>query len=244
MPVTFIEPKEKKSYNDRLFSSGLRGYFHEARFRWLHEAMQRLKVQPGSVIELGCFDGKTIRYLPFAPSVYVGYDANWEGGLDEAFLIWKEHPAYTFIKSSDLNDFNPSHQVFDYSIAMETLEHLPVADLNGYLQMLAAATRQYCFITLPNETGIVFLLKHLAKLAKRKVDEPYTLKEAWYATLGKQHKVKRTEGGHKGFDYRQLLRLLQMHFEVVEITKLPFASLPLFLNFTIGIVVKKRQIMI
>ena len=53
-----------KSYNERLFSRGLRGYIHLARFRWLERCIHRFGLKPERVVELGCYDGR----------------ARWQGG--------------------------------------------------------------------------------------------------------------------------------------------------------------------
>ena len=67
------------TYNERLFDGGdLRGFLHSARFRWFASRLRRLGLEPDSVCELGCFDGKLINSLPRAPQRYVGLDANWE----------------------------------------------------------------------------------------------------------------------------------------------------------------------
>lgn len=58
------------AYNKRLFSSGLRKCWHLARFYWLREQLSRnfgVSLQGCSVIELGCFDVKTLDYLPARP---------------------------------------------------------------------------------------------------------------------------------------------------------------------------------
>lgn len=235
-----IQPKETKSYNERLFSGGIRTFFHAARFRWLFHSMQKLNLKQGTVVELGCFDGKTLSYMPFTPSAYVGYDANWEGGLDLGKQQWAHQPNFQFNYCDTLTAFNPEQKVFDYSIAMETLEHLKLAELEAYVQQLASATTAYCFVSVPNEMGLIFLLKHLTKKLFLAVDEPYTAKELWYALFGKLNKVKRLEEGHKGFDFRQLINLLQQYFEVKSITGIPFTWLPIVCNFSVGIVLKKK----
>lgn len=123
--------KEKLSYNERLFKNGIRGYLHTARFRWLSKALQDLSVTSGTVLELGSFDSKTLDYLPFAPDVYKGYDADWEGGLSLASVNWEAFSNYSFIKSDTCTDFNPALEQFDITVVMETLEHLPFAELSG-----------------------------------------------------------------------------------------------------------------
>ena len=76
---------EENDYNKRLFNtSSLRGKIHTARFRWLVECIERYSPKFETVLELGCFDGKSIEFLPHAPKYYEGWDANWEGGLDIA----------------------------------------------------------------------------------------------------------------------------------------------------------------
>jgi hypothetical protein len=236
-----IQPKETKSYNERLFSGGIRTFFHAARFRWLQKSMQQLNLQQGTVLELGCFDGKALDYLPFSPSMYTGYDANWEGGLDLGKQRWAHQPNYRFHFCDKLIDFNPTANRYDYTIAMETLEHLKLKELEAYLQQLAAATNQYCFVSVPNEMGVIFSLKHLGKKLFLAVDEPYTPTELWYTLLGRLDKVKRLEEGHKGFDYRELIKLLEHYFEVQSIKGLPFTWLPIVFNFSVGIVLKKKN---
>ena len=58
--------------------------------------------------------------------------------------------------------------------------------------------------------------------------------------LGNLKKVKRNEGGHKGFDYSTFEKSLEEHFEIIETNGVPFTVLPLSLNFTVGYVCKKK----
>ena len=75
----------RKSYNERLFNSNfIRTFFHLSRFNWIKYAIKKYKIKYKSLIEIGCFDGKIFEFLPVNPLYYKGYDANWEGGLDEA----------------------------------------------------------------------------------------------------------------------------------------------------------------
>ena len=83
-------------YNERLFSGGLRSKLHYARFNWFASQVSKRKCATDSVIELGCFDGKLIDYFAVQPLRYVGFDANWESGLDMARARWADTPGFTF----------------------------------------------------------------------------------------------------------------------------------------------------
>ena len=56
---------------------------------------------------------------------------------------------------------------------MEMLEHILPKMVDGYLQKIAQYLNGHFFITLPNEKGIFFLTKWLAKKILSK-DAPYT----------------------------------------------------------------------
>lgn len=62
-------------YNDRLFSKVIRKFFNLARFHWAGKSLQKMGHSPQNVVEVGCFDGKLIGFLPKKPLRYVGYDA-------------------------------------------------------------------------------------------------------------------------------------------------------------------------
>jgi hypothetical protein len=232
----------EKSYNERLFNKRQwRGKLHLARYDWLQKWVAQLVPNCQNAIELGCFDAKTLHYLPTSIQHYVGYDANWENGLDEGRQKWKNEPNVQLIEAHTAAAFNPSLQYFDISICMETLEHLPLVELDNYLMKLAASTKQYCFVTIPNERGFLMVLKYVfKKYILRHTPEVYTFRELWYALIGKIDKIERIEGGHKGFDYQQLIKQLGSHFEVVAIEGIPFKWLPLSWSFTVGIVLKQR----
>lgn len=235
-----IVPREMKPYNERLFGKGFRGFLHTARFRWLRRSLQQLHITEATVIELGCFDGKTLDYLPFQPTVYKGYDADWEGGLSLAGDRWKEYPQYAFFKSLHPGTFNPGGEQFDIAIVMETFEHLPLAELPVYIAKVKEATRHYLFISVPVEKGPVAVAKNLVKKLFLKVDEHYTWKELGYALTGNMKKVARVELGHKGFDYAAFLELLSAQFEVLQVEGMPLRGMTPWLSFSVGIIARPK----
>jgi 2-polyprenyl-3-methyl-5-hydroxy-6-metoxy-1,4-benzoquinol methylase len=232
-----MKRKVDTGYNERLFSSGLRKRLHQARFLWIQKKVRELPSSPARVIEIGCFDGKVLDFFPTEPRYYVGYDADWENALSLAREKWKEHPNYHFRYCTTPEEMSLGLDRFDLAIAMETLEHVPDDSVELYLEKLAEVTDGYVFITAPNEKGPVFFLKYLVKLLFGEV-ERHSFSEFIDATLGRMDRIKR--GHHKGFDYARLIARVARHFDIVEVTGLPLGALPAGLNFTIGIVARKR----
>ncbi len=223
-----------KGYNERLFgASGLRRRYHEARFRWLALTLRRLGCAPRSVLELGCFDGKTIAWLPRIPVRYVGYDANWEGGLDLARRAWRGKAGIEFHDCRSPSDIRLDGETFDAVICMDTLEHLPPAAFPEYVDILSRAAKGYVLVTVPNEKGIAFAAKYLVKSALGG-NEPYTIREAVDAVLGRTDRIARRE--HKGFDYAEVIALLGRRLAIESVSGIPFRRLPPALNASVGIV--------
>ena len=227
-------------YNERLFSGGIRAFFHLARFRWFQNELKSRRISPQKVLELGCFDGKLLRFLPHPPQRYVGFDANWEGGLNLAQRTFAAQPQFEFHEATSPADLRLAPEDrFDVIVAMETLEHLPPEDLDAYLAALAAHACGWVFATVPNEKGPLFLAKWLAKRLLTRDGEPYTGREVLYATLGQTHKVARDQ--HKGFDYDVLVGQMRRHFDIVTVAGHPLSWLPTFLCFSIGIVAVPKK---
>jgi len=229
-----------EGYNTRLFNNkNIRGRLHLSRYYWLKKQVAAYCPKPNSVLELGCFDGKTLDYLPDTNFYYEGYDANWEGGLDLGKENLKERANCALFFCDNVNFFKPAKEKFDISICMETLEHLPLEQLEPYIQKLAKHTMGYCFVTIPNEGGVILVIKYfIKKFVLRSIVEPYTTKELWFSTTGNINKVARNEGGHKGFDFQQLIPLLSKYFKVVSVEGIPFKVISKKMNFTVGIVLK------
>jgi len=232
---------EAAGYNERLFfGNRIRAFVHLARFRWFQRQMKLRGIKPRCVLELGCFDGKLIRFLPQPPRRYVGFDANWEGGLDRARTEFAELPQYEFRNASSPADIQLSvDELFDVAVSMETLEHLPPEDLSAYLEKLARHTEGWMFVTVPNEKGVVFLTKWIIKRLFLRDGEEYTAREVLCATLGRTNKIARN--GHKGFDYDALIYQMRSHFDVLRVEGIPFSWMPVCLSFSVGIVAVPRR---
>jgi hypothetical protein len=206
------------------------------RFDWLK---RNLVAEPDSytLFELGCFDCRALQHLP-KPKQYLGADAGWEGGINDAQMNFANKPGMELIVAQSVHDLaGQAHRRFDYSIALETLEHIPTAVLKGYIEFLATVTKKKLLITVPVEVGPVFLMKHLVKrlfsgLHNGETDT-YTLKEIWWAALGRADKVERFE--HKGFDYRTLIKQLEPYFVITKAEGIPFRRFPYY-SFQVGIV--------
>ena len=224
------------TYNQMLFSGGFRGKLHQMRFDWLK---RNLIAEPDSytLFELGCFDCRSLLHLP-KPKQYLGADAGWEGGINDAQMNFVNKPWMELLVAHSAHDLGVhAHRRFDYSIALETLEHIPTAVLKGYIEFLANVTKKKLLITVPVEVGPVFLFKHIAKRLFSSLHngetDTYTLKEVYWATRGKTQHVVRYE--HKGFDYRELIKQLEQYFVITKVEGIPFAGLP-YCSFQVGIV--------
>ena len=234
-----MKSQEKYGYNDRLFSKGLRSKLHYARFHWFKAESTKLNYPLNSVLELGCFDGKLINFLPYKPSKYVGFDANWEGGLDIAKSKWANEPNFCFYKVNSPEEMClDRNDIFSLAVAMETLEHIPPQILDSYLQKIAQHLDGYFFVSVPNEKGILFLTKWMLKKAFSKDAEQYSISELINATLGRMDRVARRE--HKGFDYDLLIKQITQYFDVIDVSGHPFRFLPHSLCFGIGIIAKSK----
>jgi hypothetical protein len=228
----------QKTYNQRLFSGGIRKWIHEARFHWLNDSLRKLECVPSSVIELGCYDAKTIHFLPEKPLRYVGLDANWEKGLDLAREQWKDETGYEFLFCRKPEDVQVSG-LFDISICMETLEHVPTNLVEPYLEFLSVHTRKYSFITVPIEKGLVFATKYLIKKIGRMDAERYTLAEFSNAAFGRLERIPRHE--HRGFDYCEVIQSAGRFFDILDVSSYPIPFLPDSIGFGVGIIGKAKR---
>jgi hypothetical protein len=227
----------KLSYNERLWRGGLRRWLHNSRFLFLQHCLTGIPYE--SVFELGCFDGRAIGFMPICPKRYIGADAGWEGGLS---IARQQYPQYEFLQASKAADIRNVPPV-DITISLETLEHIPEAELLLYLDELQRITKNTLVVSVPIEFGPVFLIKHLVKRLVPGFagmgDDRYTFLEIVWATIGRTSKVKRDE--HKGFDYRSFCKLLERNFTVLSVKGLPFSWLPAWLNFGCGIISRPKR---
>lgn len=150
------------TYNERLFRGGIRKWVHLSRFNWLSQMCVRHRPDMSCVVELGCFDGRVLGYIP-KPVKYYGFDANWEGGLAEASLS-NVDPSIRFVECRLPENFANVEEKVTCCISLETLEHIPVDLIDGYIKKMSSILNGYLFVTVPNEKGILFACKYLAKL--------------------------------------------------------------------------------
>ena len=121
---------------------------------------------------------------------------------------------------------------------MEVLEHLPDEDLAKYIKMLANA--KYVFITIPKESGISFFIKYIIKKIIFYPTEKHTFKEFILVSIGKPNKIPRQVGGHKGFDYKKTIELIEEKFEILQVDGLNGPSFFEPLCIRLGIIGKRK----
>jgi hypothetical protein len=233
---------ENPGYNDRLFQKGFRAQIHLARFAWLREAAAVYSTHNElKVLELGCYDGRSIDWLPVKPSLYDGFDANWEGGLEIGRTRFAGDERVRFHLCSSPVEMKPLGDAYDIGISLETMEHVPPDMVEDYLAIFARVVKTAVFFSVPNEIGLPFFGKFLAKkvIYRDSKDEPYAFSEFLNETLGQTHNVHRSE--HKGFDYRRFLQQVESKFKILRMESIPYNWLPPGLSFTVGIVAEPKR---
>ena len=230
---------EKQGYNQRLFGGGIRKWLHEARFLWLRRVCHTMNLNSKSVLELGCFDARTLRYFPAKPTRYYGFDANWEGGLDLARKTYGSEEQYQFVTATRPEQLEIAGEMVTLALSLETMEHIPPELVDGYLQRISGLLNGVFIVTVPNEKGMLFLAKYLVKKLVVGGADEYTFAEVMNATLGRMERVARAE--HKGFDWEKLLTELKKYFDVEKVEGIQYPSAPLCCNAQIGFVLRSRK---
>jgi 2-polyprenyl-3-methyl-5-hydroxy-6-metoxy-1,4-benzoquinol methylase len=231
------------TYNERLFSSGgIRSRFHLRRYHWLVARVRELGISAADVLDLGCYDAKTIDFLELSGvsiKHYSGFDANWEGGVEAAFDRWRDRPEVQIrqcVRPEEM--ILAPGELFDVAICMETLEHVPPSLVEPYLRKISDVLRGYLFVTVPIERGAGFLIKHSVKKLLGIENQEFSLREFVNSTLGRLHRVDRDD--HKGFDDRLLVTQIAKYFDILDVGGI-WGFGPLTFNFFVGIVAKSRR---
>jgi 2-polyprenyl-3-methyl-5-hydroxy-6-metoxy-1,4-benzoquinol methylase len=230
------------TYSEQLFGKGLYARHHQGRFEWLRRKFAALaRAEEISVLEVGCHDGRALKYIPHRVWRYAGFDAGWGGGLERGRQRFAAEKNYTFTESTEPRDVAKLAEKFDFIICMETLEHLDNSIVEGYLRAFAEKLNGYLLITVPNEKGFALLVKATgARVMNIERYYPYTAAEFFWGLLGCLDRVRRSE--HKGFDYADLVRLIQQHFKYVSVEGIGPFRFPPSLSLTIGIVASQKPI--
>jgi hypothetical protein len=222
------------TYNDRLFNGNrARRFLHERRFWWLVDRLRRLSIRRADIIEIGCYDAKTISYLERGGIIvnrYIGYEAA-DYLVDSVRAQWAARPEVTIVKSTTASDIDLS-ATFDVGICMETLEHLPDELVDGYLEILANVVRGPVFFTIPVERGAMLVAKQLGYRIFGMYGDRLSWRDLLNGALSQTDRIPRHE--HAGFDDRQMIERIARHFNVTESGGL-FVPYFTTLNFTVGI---------
>lgn len=229
----------KKKYNERLFQ-GWQSIYHLRRFYWLKKQLEEYGKNNASFIELGCFDAKTLDFIPKVQlGHYLGLDANWEKGLDDAKGRYKDDPRIIFQYCSKPDEVPTNDAKYDFGIALETLEHVRPELMDAFLEKMFFNIDGYIFITVPVERGFSLLVATAIRIINR-TWEKYGLLEWLNAFLGRMHKVSRIE--HKGFDDRIFINQVSKYFDIEKIEGIFFNTPYANFNLSIGIVAKSKKI--
>jgi hypothetical protein len=233
-------PEQIQGYNERLFSGkGLRFAYHAARYHWLASEIRSLSINNPRVLELGCFDAKTLNFISFAkPAYYLGLDAGWENGLTQGNQRWRDKDWVELLQCTSPEEI-PERGYFDVGICLETLQVMNYETEDAYLRKLGRICGKL-FITVPRERGFAFFAKHAAKMILYGPGRiPYSWREVVLLSLGQSQKVERQE--YKGFDDRVLLRLISRYFTVEKVCGLFLTAFPTRLSCTVGIVANAER---
>ena len=233
--------EQRADYNARLFAgSALRRSYHTSRFEWFRDNVSTAAMGPLRIVELGCFDARTIDYIAAPLERYVGLDANWEGGLTLGRERFKDRHEITFIETRSPSSLSAyADGAFNVAVALETLEHLPPPVAREYVTQLARITDGMLIVSVPNELGPVFLLKYVLKRVLGFRDSyTYNIREVIAATCFNSRSIERDE--HKGFSYFDLIEEISNHFDIFAVEGVDPRAFPPVLSLTVGILARTR----
>lgn len=174
----------------------------------------------GNVLDIGSYDGFVIYDLLKNKSLIKVNEINfldlYNDSKSEVLgmiknnqkIFQKKYPKMNFNIIKKTAEEITEKEKYDNVFVFETLEH--VENEEKVIENISKAlkTNGLLFVTYPVEFGFMFFFKDLGRrFITRKSYHP--IKELFYGLIGKTSKIKRTPRGHKGYDYRNTIKLIE-----------------------------------
>lgn len=218
----------------------LTSFRYQRRLKITHRLLAPYITKKTVMLDIGCGDGTWLRYISRFIGSGFGIDAGWSNASDE----WVLFPENISVAKSDFLTYPFKSNAYDMVCCFETLEH--VADPQKVINIIKQCLKRggVAAISIPIEVGLSVFMKELAALLiryKRTIDPD----RAWsFTELAKalfydvdEIKKKRLESknfGHKGFDYREVEKIIYENFNDVRWQGTPFRLFGKIMN--VGIV--------
>lgn len=234
---------KKATYNSpNLF----RRFSHRTRFKIGLDLLSN--IDNCAVLDFGCGDGHFLKEL----------SAHHKGkhislvGLEKYADIYMDND----IKNKDLLFFYDDAALdnhilnagkFDYITCFEVLEHCHFSVQTAILQKLDSYLKPdgKIIISVPIEIGITALLKNIFRFrwAPDKRFEGYSfkniIKSTFYLPIS-DYRSQNIYFTHMGFDYRQLIKIINNYFIVEKKTYTPLHNMNHVLNSQVFLILKKK----
>lgn len=230
------ESNIKYSYSDRI-TEGALGFPHRKRLADLSEALHDYVNR--NVLDVGCqdlyFDSNII---PYQKSL-VGCDLGWDNAFHYANNNIKKHAWNNVYLIKCIGEYLPVQKnLFNLVLCCETLEH--VTDENAVVKEInrVSSDDSIVVISAPIEFGILLLVKEFFRWMKNKRKD-YSLKELFYASIICNLNKIENKKQHKGYDYRNTIKILSPKFKLIKKINTPFKWMPDILSYGVILIFKK-----
>jgi len=208
-------------------------FLHQQRFRALAREVRAISLpRPIRVLDLGAGPAKAFEVLDRIASIdYTGIDTNINF-FQFATSRYGQANNFRMFNASFLDEtFLASLGHFDLAFALETMEHIGPCAAESLARTMINLGVEKFICSVPIETGPPVALKNIGSLLcgyGRHIE--YSFADTWWAALGRLDKVRAHDGGHRGFDWRELSSMLSIYYPRKKASLLPFSHLPAWLN--------------
>lgn len=217
-------------------------WLHSFRYKEIYRVMEDLAKSKGDesirIFEIGSAYGRLFALLNSRFNIeYTGIEL-YEGLYDDSVRRYGKYPNAKFIHGSALDDENLEDMgKADIVIALETLEHIPDGDVVILLQKIAVRLKGLFVCSVPVEIGPSIALKNIGSaLAGYSRHKEYSWRETFYAFSYQLNKLPPHDTGHKGFDWRKLLKNIRMTLNVKKVRRFPSSFLPAWFSTSVFLV--------
>ena len=237
----------KEGYSKRI-TKGILGFPHRKRLKDLSNACGDYTNM--RVLDIGCqdlfFDSEIIPYQ----NMLVGCDLDWENGLYIANKNIKNMGWDNVYVIKSMGEYLPlKDNSFDLILCFDTLEHVDDEHKNVEEINRVSTDNATLIIAAPIEFGMILLLKQFFRYTAYhdryfgKKGNRYSFKELFYASIScNLERVRRVKYNHKGYDYRNTVKMLSPKFKLIKKINTPFRWMPDRLSYgTILIFQKIRR---